>query len=321
MLERHFVDIAKYREKILHQQNDEINNDIPFQKVYRSLLTSTIRQPFISAIFHLDGVPLGKSNKLTLWVLSCSILELPPSLRNRHSNMIVLSMWVGVRQPIIKLWLRLSIRDGQKWFLYFVGIIGDCPALKLALNHIGNNGYHCCWFCKIEGIHIGKKRQYPFEETPTMRSINSYINESKEAEVNGTNVNGHLGISFFNEILDVPLPHGILMDYMHITLLRHTRCVVLQIYQSFSPKIRIEIDNKLRFQKFPHTFNRKLRPINAGHINSGPNDSLILSIDYPMDKVNESLGPELYIAFVTEIFFSTKTDDDASSAASSSIKI
>ncbi|CAF3054313.1 unnamed protein product [Rotaria sp. Silwood2] len=111
MLERHFVDIAKYREKILHQQNDEINNDIPFQKVYRSLLTSTIRQPFISAIFHLDGVPLGKSNKLTLWVLSCSILELPPSLRNRHSNMIVLSMWVGVRQPIIKLWLRECVQN------------------------------------------------------------------------------------------------------------------------------------------------------------------------------------------------------------------
>ena len=98
-----------------------------------------------------------------------------------------------------------------------------------------------------------------------MQSIDSYINESNEAELHGENVNGHLGISCFHEILDVSLPHSILMDYMHIALLRHTRSVVLQIYQSFPPKARVEIDNKLRSQKFPHTFNRRLRPINDGH--------------------------------------------------------
>ena len=137
--------------------------------------------------------------------------------------------------------------------------------MKLALNCVGNNGYYSCWFCKTRGVHVGRKRQYYFEEISTMRSVASYINESKEAEVHGENVNGHLGVSCFHEILDVPLPYSILIDYMHVSLLRHTRSVVLQIYQNLSPKSRVEIDNKLRFQKFPHSFNRKLRPINAGH--------------------------------------------------------
>ena len=82
IVKRYIIDIAKYHEQIFSQQNDDINNDIPFQKVYRSFLKSAIRQPFISTTICLGGIPLGKSTKLTLWLLSCSILELPPYLRN-----------------------------------------------------------------------------------------------------------------------------------------------------------------------------------------------------------------------------------------------
>jgi hypothetical protein len=161
--------------------------------------------------------------------------------------------------------LGFSIGNGQKWFLYFIGIIGDCPALKLALNHIGNNGYYSCWMCKIQGFDIGRKRQYYFEEVPKLRSVSSYINESHEAEITNANINGHLGSSIFHQLLDVPLPNSIMIDYMHVTLLRHARGVVLQIYKTLKPAQREEIDGKLRCQRFPHTFNRKLKPISAGN--------------------------------------------------------
>lgn len=164
------------------------------------------------------------------------------------------------------MYLGFCIRDGEQWYFYILALIGDCPAIKLALEHIGNNGYYSCWFCKVKGTHIGKKRQYHFEEMPILRSVGSYMDESMEAELRGENVHGHLGLSCFHEILDVPLPISIMMDYMHISLLRHTRCLVRQIYEGFSPKIRSEIDKKLLSQKFPHTFHRKLKPINAGYI-------------------------------------------------------
>ena len=86
---------------------------------------------------------------------------------------------------------------------------------------------------------MGNKRQYNFEEAPCMRMVDSYLYESRKADAIGENVKGHLGTSFLYQILDVPLPDSILMDYMHITLLRHTDSVVLQIYQSIKPKERL----------------------------------------------------------------------------------
>ena len=81
LIERHVVDITQYTKEIMSNEKDDNNNGIPFQKVYRSFLKTVIHQPFISAILHLDGIRLGKASKLTLWILSCSILEIPPRLR------------------------------------------------------------------------------------------------------------------------------------------------------------------------------------------------------------------------------------------------
>jgi hypothetical protein len=111
IIERHCVDIIKYREKISNLKTDDINNDIPFQKIYRSFCKTNVHQYYISNVLHLDGIPLGKSTKLTLWILSCCIVELPPHLRSQRNNMVILSMWVGTRQPIIKLWLRECIKN------------------------------------------------------------------------------------------------------------------------------------------------------------------------------------------------------------------
>jgi hypothetical protein len=107
-LDRHAPDIAKYREKIATGQVDN-NNDIAFQSTYQSLMQSIGQKPFISLMLHLDGISLGESNKLSLWLFSCSIIELPPHLRNKRSNMPLLSAWAGYREPVVELWLRACI--------------------------------------------------------------------------------------------------------------------------------------------------------------------------------------------------------------------
>jgi len=109
IVERNISDIVQYRQQIMKGCNNE-NNDIPFQKIYRSLLKNVSGESFISLILHLDGIGLGKSNKLTLWILSCSITELPPHLRNKRENMVLLSAWIGYCEPIIDIWLCECIR-------------------------------------------------------------------------------------------------------------------------------------------------------------------------------------------------------------------
>ncbi len=81
---------------------DKETNDIVYNKNYR-ILCDSMHYPFISIIIHLDGIGLGKTNKEHLWIFSCSICELPPAVRNRRQNNIILSLWISKEQPDINL--------------------------------------------------------------------------------------------------------------------------------------------------------------------------------------------------------------------------
>ncbi len=96
--------INSYRERFTKQEIDNETNDIVFNENYK-IFRDSINHPFISLIMHLDGIKLDKSNKHHLWILSCSIVELPPAVRSRRQNNIILSLWIAKEQPDIKLWL------------------------------------------------------------------------------------------------------------------------------------------------------------------------------------------------------------------------
>jgi hypothetical protein len=124
--------IEEYKRKIVSDIEAETNNDIPFGMAYRELLqkklviqssfsiflqvsaTFSVGENLISLILHLDGVSLTKSTKLKLWLFSGSIVELPPSLRSRRHNMVLLSVWVGYTEPVIDLWLDNVIDNLQR---------------------------------------------------------------------------------------------------------------------------------------------------------------------------------------------------------------
>lgn len=156
------------------------------------------------------------------------------------------------------------MRDGKKYQMLFYGIVGDCPALKIILEFIGHTGYHSCFYCYIHGIHIGGrggKRQYYLDHNIQLREKKTYESESIRAAETSSNVYGHLGRSLLHDLLDVPLPNSIIIDYLHVSLLRHTRAITQQIYAKLSPLQRKKFDTGLRGQKFPHFFNRKLRAV------------------------------------------------------------
>ena len=75
------------------------------------------------------------------------------------------------------------------------------------------------------------------------------------------NVMGHLGTSVLEQVVDISLPDCVLIDYTHVSLLRHFRDVVRTVSRSLSPATRKLVDKLLRTQQFPHYFNRKMRGI------------------------------------------------------------
>ena len=143
------------------------------------------------------------------------------------------------------------------------GCIGDSSALKLMRNMIGYNGYYPCYYCDIKGIHVqrARKRQYPYIPSIKYRTVNSFYNFSREAQLKRQNILGRLGISSLEGVLDVCLPYGILVDYGHVSLLRHFRDIIRTIWLLLSPVIRDTIDNSLKKQLFPSSVHLKMRGV------------------------------------------------------------
>ncbi|CAF1134088.1 unnamed protein product [Adineta steineri] len=237
LLNRLWPSILEYKNEIESNTANDYN-DIPFNYLYQNMIQKISGETeFITIILHLDGISICKSTKLKLWLLSGIIVELHP---------------------------RIVLQNGNICKIFFYGVVGDCPALKIILEIIGHNGYFSCFYCYIKGIHIGGrggKRQYYFANNIQLRDQKHYLLESLEAAKTSSNIYGHLGYSILHEILDVPLPYSIIGDYLHVTLLRHTRCIVKQIYSDLTPSQRIKLDNNLRAQKFPHFFHRKVRAV------------------------------------------------------------
>ena len=105
LISRLWSSIKEYKQKIKSNASDGFN-DLPFNSVYRKMVKSIGEdRQFISLILHIDGISLCKSTKLSLWLLSGIVLELPPHLRYRRENMLLLSIYVGFCEPSPKFWL------------------------------------------------------------------------------------------------------------------------------------------------------------------------------------------------------------------------
>ena len=105
--------IEQYKEKIHQGVDTERTNDIPFGRLYRTLMASYSKENFVSLILHLDGISLTRSTRLKLWLFSGSLVELPPLYRYQRFNMVLMSVWVGYVEPNPTLWLR-SITSNLK---------------------------------------------------------------------------------------------------------------------------------------------------------------------------------------------------------------
>ena len=140
-------------------------------------------------------------------------------------------------------------------------ITGDLPALNLALNFIGHNGYFACHHCYVHGVHKENKRQYPYDPSTAVRTSSEFASDSLAA-LQSDNQRGLLGTSVLLNQLDCELPYSILIDYAHTTLLRHGKLILSNFYARLRPVDCTKLDEQLASQAFPHFFHRKLRRLN-----------------------------------------------------------
>ncbi|CAF2186810.1 unnamed protein product [Rotaria magnacalcarata] len=109
LLKKHWKTICTYKEELRSNNDVSGDHDIGFAYAYQNLLRKFPNENFITALMHLDGVGLCKSNKSKMWLLSFSLIELPAKVRYQRYNMPVVSIWVSSKEPIASVWLRNSI--------------------------------------------------------------------------------------------------------------------------------------------------------------------------------------------------------------------
>ena len=168
--------------------------------------------------WNVDGVPVFKSSKFSIWPLYFIVNELPFKLRHIMENVILL--WFGESKPDMTVFLKPAFTELMKLEqgievrspLYdcpfeskVIVLAGTCdlPAKCLVLNTIQFNGSFGCLKCLKPGVtsHIAARRHthiYPFcsnDPNGPKRSKKQHHLDARNAMTNGI-TNGIKGPSW-----------------------------------------------------------------------------------------------------------------------------
>ena len=275
--------VKKYQQQARDQATCD-PNDIVRAEVYQSIL-ATHRDFFVSVVTHSDGIPLYKSKNCSAWPVLGAVLELPPFARTRADNVLLLSVWIGKRKPDFgKLFEKLAdqltvlkqtgiqINSHDKAKVLFPMLMGDMPALSAMVRFVEPNAFYACMFCDTKGTysHEGHCVTYPIDEDAELRTSESF---RKRAELAASMTNrvdrertiGLKGLSTFSLILDVPLPHSVVIDAMHTVFLCHTKKLLLHLCSRISKVNVSKVSDKLSSMNYIHDILRRPRSLSHVH--------------------------------------------------------
>ena len=200
----------------------------------------------ISLTWNVDGLPLFKSSKFSLWPLYFIINELPYKVRRLKENIIIAGLWFGESKPSMNIYLKPIVRElmllekhGVKveppmcspFVSKVILLAGTCdlPAKCLVLNCIQFNGEFGCTKCLEPGITLttsvrGHTHVYPYNDLYSNghcqnRTKETYHDNSKEALSKCSIENGIKGPSWLMKLKHYDIIKGTSIDYMHCVLL------------------------------------------------------------------------------------------------------
>lgn len=285
------VSTAEHWDKILSYKRHHVHglgvySDICCGDVYQRKPGKNDPQQLISLVYHIDGAPAVKSKSVNLWPIQCFVVELPPELRYCFSNILVCGISCGPKTPDLCIFQNKfveeieEIQGGQVNVTTPGGVVSvetvdlhghlaDLVAKAPSLCFSQYNGKSGCSVCLHPGDRIkkgkGYSRVYPYsDEDHPLRTREQTLIHARTAERTGKPVFGIKGVSPLLRVIEVP--DNVLLDYMHLVLagefLRRVNIWINpQSDNGFLSNAKKEVDEAMLAVKFPHDFNRKLRPL------------------------------------------------------------
>ena len=153
-------------------------------------------------MLHTDGAPVTKIGRKSLWPVRCTLVEIPPPIRDHMDATMVLSAWLGSAQ-----------------FVTF-----DLPAFAQNCNIVQYNSYYACPDCDIRDVIIDRSVYYPYSKLLSIpRTDRDYIILSKH-QPTSTSLKGIKGPSPLQRIL--VFPDQIVKGYMHLICGGHLKTLI-----------------------------------------------------------------------------------------------
>ena len=138
--------------------------------------------PELQLVLNIDGAPLFKISKISVWPVWVQIFNLPPKLRGSFANMALLGLWDGKSKPEFSKMLPLILFEfeslnGAKMSLNDLGalkfpirsIVADMPANACVLCMIQSNGYSSCPHCYMKGFAQNHRMLFPVNKSFKLR--------------------------------------------------------------------------------------------------------------------------------------------------------
>uniref|UniRef100_A0A8D8YPD0 Transposase domain-containing protein n=1 Tax=Cacopsylla melanoneura TaxID=428564 RepID=A0A8D8YPD0_9HEMI len=213
---------------------------------------------------NVDGLPLFKSSKDSLWPILISIVSKQP--------VAVVGGYYGPSKPNVHVYLQKFIDEynhfnthgiefREKTYFPVIDILCcDAPAKCYVLCVKGHTGYSSCIKCKTEGIYKNNRLCFPdLEVTSPLRSDEEYRSNVDDFH---NAISPLAQLNQFNFIDNIPF------DYMHLVCLGIMKKLILLWHQSklpcsLQPRKILEISQNLEiYRKFcPSEFARKPRSL------------------------------------------------------------
>ncbi|CAM4847675.1 unnamed protein product, partial [Rotaria magnacalcarata] len=186
----------------------------------------------VTLMIHIDGFQLVHWTKKHSWLVTASIAEIPPPLRENKLNMLLLSLWNSSVKPDANSLLdeicdtikQTVIVDNINFVVDVLLFKADLPARALATKHVNHNGYYACLECDQKGVWYEEGRTviYPYIPHRMNRRSSSHFDfcaEQVNQQLSCDNYYGIKGVSPLRKIMDIP--NQIDIDIMHLCFIGH----------------------------------------------------------------------------------------------------
>ncbi|XP_067214367.1 uncharacterized protein [Linepithema humile] len=290
--------------------------DVYDGEIYKTLYNSKRKNTILLTFnFNVDGAPISKSSKSSMWPIQLIINELPKNIRFRYillagicitksepnSQFMNLYMNVFIEQirDLMKNGIVISLENGKKCNFILQPLCSsvDSVARPIIQNRFQFNGYFGCSWCYHYGEYVNGAMRYPFmDDDPPLRDHESYIKDMKYAEKIHRPSKGVKNFAEITNLENFDCVWGFLYDYMHgLLLVCVCVCVcgvVCTLWTKFWANIgtkeynlskidKINIEKRLLNIKMPSKIHRSPRSFNSGKWKASEWRSWVLYLSIP----------------------------------------